>query len=148
MKKLLSLALALLVLVGCGSSSPKTSSTPTLVCTGNSQGVDVNNELYADKDVITKIVYNASTEFASLGLDEDTVKLIADGVAENYNLPYIEYSYEIKDGTLTEKTVIDFTKADFKKLYDLGIIDTAEASYISLDLVKEMYTKDLGLSCK
>ena len=146
MKKIVLLLLATLCLFACGGDS-NSNGDATMVCSGESDSQMLVNSVYADGDVITRIVYYAEADGTMLGLDEETLQLLVDQVASEYGqYEFIDYNAEVKDGTVIETTDINFKDADMEALYNLSIVDRADADYISLELVRSAF-EEMGLSC-
>lgn len=147
MKKFIIMALSLLVLFGC-SGNGGTSEKPTMVCTLDAEMTKLTNSVFADADVVEKLIYESETDYTSLGVDKATIEELGKMTGEQYNShDFIEYTFEVTDELIKEKTIIDIAKADFETLKELGVVTTSDATYISLELVEQGF-KDLGFTCE
>ena len=120
-----------------------------MVCKTTLNGVEMSNEIVANGNNVKSIAYNNTME-----VDESLAELL-ESIAVTYDESYnkiegVTYTYEIKDGVFTEKTTIDFTKADFSELCDNDLLEKVDGKVptaISLDKTIEGM-KEIGCECK
>lgn len=147
-KSLLLLAVGVLLLTGCSSSSEK-----VMHCTRTTDqsGMKMNFDYkvtYKDDEVIS-LEANESIEAD----DEATLETLKESVQaqyDNYNeLEHYDASVEVKDGKLISKLEVNYSKIDKDKLFEK---DSANKQYFkdgkaSLEAFKQVYSQ-LGLTCE
>ena len=150
MKKLLVLALISILLCGCSSQN---ANQPAMVCTGESaEGLKQSNTVYADGDVVTRMLYESELDFSQYELDAETVQTLVNAMSEAYNaLEFVHYDFELTDSVLKENVDIDLSEVNeevMDGLAEIGIIESSEdAKYISLEMTRSNFEQS-GLTCK
>lgn len=144
MKKLLLIVVLLMILGGCGEK------TVTTTCTYKIDGLDHQIFMESREDKIEKMGYVSVLDFASLGIeDESLIENAVNQLASIYEgMEGVTYESEIADGKLTEKTSIDISKMSLDNLIQIGVVDQdAQSIDIKLSEMTENFTSQ-GFECK
>lgn len=141
MKKIMVIAFAALLLVGCGQKGTATTCTldnETYVITSNK-----------DKKPIS-MTYTEKIEVAKLGLTDEKVKEnVEENMKEINKTPGVKFSYTLKDGVLEGKFDIDFATVDMKSPYLGTIVRMFGDSFTSKSLEQLVqYATNFNFECK
>lgn len=145
MKKILTVLLIVLTLVGCGSK-PKTT-----VCTAELEGILVENTIVSTDKNVDSVVYKTT-----ISVDEMLVPYLstaAEDYAKNFvGITGVSYEYTVEGNTLVEITKIDYKTVNYEDLVKLGLLELEEGTvptpFVMLyeDMVKQMEAS--GATCK
>ena len=146
MKKILTLLILLVIMVGC-SKNKKT------VCSwdqgdGFSQEVTLTSKenIVKYRKTIEKTPY--SFFLGSYGYTKDELKSINELYAEKMSkIEGVEYEFELDGEILVETTIIDFTKANFDELKESNLVSMFDDEHLNIDKEIAAYTVR-GSSCK
>lgn len=141
MKKIF-LAGLLVLLSGCGILGSK---EVVYVCTHESGDplVSVTETLYARGDNLTRseevYVVDYSPELAEGYTDQDVIDEHdrRKGVYADYESVTYQYTYE--SPIVTETIAVNYEDADFAELVELQYLESADITYVSLDMTLESY---------
>lgn len=145
MKKFVA-CLCVCALMGCSSKAPE---KEVKVCKGNIGNFKVTNTYELDGDKVLKQTSENSLEAA---LSEDEVAAWtsqAETIALTYDVEGVTYSYNITEKGMSEKTEIDFTKADIDTLIDAGLLqgEKGKVAFVSFEITMESLEQG-GFTCE
>lgn len=150
MKKLLGCLFALVVMTGCGSSEPKTTT-----CSGTVDGGEIKSVINAEGDDVTTEEIVSTTDLSTVGLDASTlseeekqtlIKTIEDSSGMK-DIKGITLSVSLEGNTMTTKANINYKEADMTELQKADLVDAGFGNTISLEKTVENYKAE-GLTCK
>lgn len=133
MKKILSIVVLAFVLIGCSNSAANT------LC--NYDGGDRGKfevTLESKKDLLLKytevVTADYTDELEDGSFTKEQLTTIYDARKASLDTKVgFSYSYVPKDNAMVETVVIDYNKVDFKDLYEMDLIDVADAKSVSLE---------------
>lgn len=149
MKKLKFLLCASLLLTACGSNE---ANETTVTCEGIINGIETKVSLVHDDEKALRQTVENTTDYASYGVSEEEIQTLLEAAVASYEgVEGLSYTYDTKDGVLTETISVDYINGDLDVLEDLGIVDfggqTGSIKYIDYKATLESYEQQ-GLTCK
>lgn len=123
------LMIGVLCLSGCGAKEN------SRVCKVDELGMNEVMTLNAKGDLVTSTHSVVTVDMAAAGLTDETQQSAMKSMMEQQytGLKGVDAKVDVKEGILTVDVTIDFKKVDASTLVDLGLMDDASSSKVSLE---------------
>lgn len=143
MKKLLIVLLPLLVLTGCGSNEKDDGEK---VCKYENSLAKMENTFYYSKDKVLKQV--EVTDMKLTQYMKDNLEKVKKDYTEKFaDVKGVKVEVTTTEDTMKITATIDYEKADFKQLYEYGLISDQKVKSISLEKTLKGFEEN-GYTCE
>lgn len=146
MKKILTLSIIMLALVGCSNSIPA-----TVVCSVEDEETTITDTMVSKGDKVQTstlvAVSDYEVEIEEAEYTTEDLEIVHELRKANYaNLDGVKYEYEVNGTIVTETLSFDYEKTSFEDLYEADLLDNPKSDYISLSQTQKNY-ENQGFNC-
>lgn len=152
MKKLLTIAMVITMLITLGACG----STTTTVCTGTNEYEDIIVETMISKKDVMKKHTTVYTSTYAYELSENI--FTAEEIIDEYeyrkslysDIKGAEYKYEFDEekGEVVESIFLNYDEMTIEEIRENGFVDDKKADYISLEMSVDYFKNEMGYVCE